>query len=566
MTDQAPWHHYHWAPTDTYATVAQAQQGFLRQRSLAAPDALHSWLHGSLADLPTPAQMHGLVPAAQRLSDAIDAGQRIMVYGDFDTDGITSTATLVWGLRQLGAEVSYRIPDRVRDSHGLRHHLIDEIAASGATVLLTCDCGINDHHEVTYATQLGLTVIITDHHQSDPARFPHAAHAVVNPHQAACTYPEQVLAGVGVAWKLICGLTQVRQLSASRTLQIIEPLLEFVAIGLVADCVPLIGENRILVKAGLAQLQHSRWPGLRQLLREVGDSGQPITEETIGFTIAPRLNAASRLGEVQYAVGLLIGDESRHPQRVAYLQRLNSDRRALTHECVTEALLQVEDLSHSAGCYLVGAPHWPEGILGLVASRLVEQLGRPVVALRYGEQTLKASCRAPAGFDMHAGLASVSPWLTRWGGHAGAAGFSAPAEHFTDIRAGLATHWPADTTQTVPVQLDAFLTPQCDESTLLDWFDPFRPWGVGNPQPVYAHRRVTLTKVKFMGQHHNHLRLECVTDTGHPFAYVAFFADHLTPHLVIGHRYDVAFTLSWNHWNGTQSIQRLVQHIRQVGE
>jgi single-stranded-DNA-specific exonuclease len=495
------------------------------------------WSAPQWHDLSDPFLMRDMPLAVKRIQQAITGQERIMVYGDFDADGITSTVALVHGLQALGALVSYRIPDRVNDSHGLKKELIDEIAATGSKLIITVDCGVNDRAEVQYATELGLEVLITDHHKVDPDRWAHNAIAVVNPAHPDCNYPTSKLAGVGVVFKVLQALNNDPHW--------LEPYLALVAIGTVADCVSLSEESRSLVQLGLVALNKNYWPGVTALL----DIDTFIEAETIGFQLAPCLNAASRLGEVQHAVQLFLGDLNHTADRVAYLKQLNEERRTLSQQYSAEAEALVQAGQSVQIIYLETCP---VGVLGLVASRLVERLAQPILVLtRHPHGALHGSARAPKPLNLAAALESTAEFLTGFGGHAGAAGFQLEEAQLASFMTAMQTFFSQQEAPTLTLNCDGLVESEWLSLEWRQWEKSLEPFGMGNHKPVWCVRQLKLKAVEKLGRTGQHARFK-FSDNQEA---VAFFCSDLLPQLEVGNTYDVAVSVNENTWRGETKVQ-----------
>ncbi len=502
------------------------------------------WRQPSWEDLADPMQLKDLEKAVTRIKQAIATKEKIMVYGDFDADGITSTASLVHALKSLGALVSYRIPDRVNNSHGLKTELIEEIATTGTTLLITVDCGVNDRAEVEQAHSLGIETIITDHHKVDPDRWANNAFAVINPMRPDCSFPHKNLAGVGVVFKLLQAL--------KNDIKWLLPYSALVAIGTVADCVSLSGESRKLVQLGLKELNKNYWPGVLALL----ETKELITAETIGFQLAPCLNAASRLGQVKHAVQLFLGSESGMSDRVEYLKQLNVERRTLSQTYAEQAKAFVQT---EKAVQIIFLETCPVGVLGLVASRIVENLGQAVmVVTRHPNGALHGSARAPKNLNLAEALESTAHLLKAFGGHAGAAGFSLEETHFADFMEVMETWFSQIKTPPPELLIAAQTKPEWLNLDWKAWEDTLEPFGIGNMKPVWQLNQLPLTELKGMGKTKQHLRL--TFDGTHEV--VAFFADDLFPLLKVGSHYDLAVQVSKNTWRGETKVQWQLVDVR----
>lgn len=546
-----------WQKAPFYEHLESIYEILLKKRKLTTPEKIQKFLAPDFHDLPDPWNMKGMKKAVDRIEQAIEKKERIMIFGDFDADGITSTVILVEGLRQLGAHVSYRIPDRNTHSHGLKRDAIKEIVSQEVSLLITCDCGTNDHEEVALAHELGMDVIVTDHHMSDPAQFPHAALAVINPHQPGCPYRGKGLSGAGVAWKLLSALAERN----GKGHDFLAPFLEVCALGTVADCMQLTGENRILVKHGLQQLKQTQWSGLALLLERANILPENMDEDTIRFCIAPRLNAASRIGNVTIAAQLFLGEASGHAQRVAQLEQWNNDRQVLLQETLEQSFSQVR--SH-ASCQTLHHPSWRPGVLGLVASRQVEMFRVPVIASSIREDgLLTASCRAPEGCSMISALHSAPELFGQFGGHDGAAGFVTSPEKWEAVIEALDTYFNRITRTTTPLSVDAWISPSLLNGALLQFLKSLAPFGPGNGEPVFGIRSVQVEDFSLMGEKKNHIRISGIAEDRR-LDFTAFFADEFIDRVNVGQTLDIACTVSENIWNGERRLQLRVEDMRET--
>ena len=533
------------------------------------PNSDESFLQPRLKDLHDPLLMAGMDTAVTRIQQAIDEKERIMVYGDFDTDGITSTVILVQALRDLGGIVSYRIPCRVNDSHGLKNHHIDEIASKDVGLIITCDCGINDHQEVSHAKSLGLDVIITDHHDPDPERFPNDATAVLNPLQHNCNYPCKTLSGAGVALKLVQALQEAakqpsnqaaksKHSSVTRSLGHLKTYLDIAAIGLIADCVPLTGESRTMAKLGLQQLKQTQWSGLQQLLTFTDTDTNEIDENTVGFTIGPRLNAASRIGDVTRAVELFLGDSSKHLQRIEYLEQLNTQRKQRTEETLTQALKQIDE---TQSCQLLYHPEWEQGILGLVAGRIYEKIDQPVILARQAGEKIAASCRAPAGYSMITALRAIEDLLGKYGGHDGAAGFEAPLENKDLITQRLHEYFLGQERAESEIKIQAALSANLINYATADFLQSLAPFGVGNQAPIFSFQQTKIISKQWMGQTENHFKITGIKDD-QVFEFLVFFRPEWFSQILEESTVNIAFNLNESWWRGERQLKLKVVDLR----
>lgn len=482
----------------------------------------------------------------ERIERALAKGEKILVFGDFDADGITSTILWMTVFKALGATVSFRLPDREKDSHGLKKHHVDELAELKVDLILTCDCGTNDRDAISYAAEKGMDVIVTDHHISEESLFPEKAVAVVNP-QCWEDKDLKLLAGVGVSYFLAEAL--VKKVSPELWTDLNSKLLELVGIGTVADCMVLQGINRKLVQEGITCLQNSSWPALQYFFAELDIEN--IDEETIGFQIAPRINAASRLGDARVPVFLFTGEPEKIAERWSYLNTLNEERKTTSEEMFQQALDQVEE---SLQYCLVRSDSWRPGILGLLAGKLCEKHGKPTIACAVKDGTLYASCRGPKGQNLMEGLSECSDLFVYFGGHSQAAGFQMIAQNLESLQSRLEEYYSQQLFLPEEINLDTSLLP--DELTLksVESLRVLRPFGMGNPKPCFLLENAELQEINMMGRDKNHARLtflwrdQLVTT-------VWFFAADICSYVEEFKSYDLVVELGENVWQGNRRLE-----------
>lgn len=474
-------------------------------------------------ELHDPSLLGGVTQAVAEIQRAITANQRIVVHGDYDADGITATALLCDVLQRLGADVMPFIPDRYKEGYGVAAATLERLHQEGVGLVITVDCGISSAAEVASARAKGLKVIVTDHHQP-PAHIP-VAEAVINPHLPGEPYPDKSLTGVGVAFKLAQALLADSKLSGREREAAEKWLLDLVALGTVADMAELRGENRTLVRYGLVVLSKTRRPGLRQLMRISGIDPSVCTSGQIGYTIAPRLNAAGRLTNAQHALELLLTDDSMRAEALAReLNELNLKRQTLTAEALAQAKSKLPEITQDTRILIVEG-NWLGGIVGLVAGRLAQQYSRPTVVIERGEQTSRGSARSIPALNMVETLTSQAPLLTKYGGHAGAAGFSLPTANLAAFREGLVETArqklrPEDLRPVL--EIEAELTPAEMNFELLEQLEHLEPFGIGNRQPRFILRGVNVAEHAIMGRDESHLKLRLETAEGQSITALAF--------------------------------------------
>ena len=511
-----------------------------------------------------PYKLKDMVPAVNRILQAIKQEEVICVYGDFDADGVSSTALLVTALQLAGGRVGPYIPDRVDEGYGLNMDALTRVAQK-AQLMITVDCGIRSVAEVRHAMQHGMDVIVTDHH-SVGSELPPAL-AVINPRRKDCTSRFERLAGVGVAYRLAQAVLRAvsqqhwGRLQDEDVPEIEESLLDLVAIGTVADVMPLLGENRSLVQRGLDQLNRTQRPGLEALITHADLRMGTVDAAAISFRLAPRINAAGRLAHANVAYQLLRStDPTQAYTLTTQLEALNQERRTLTDAAESEAQAQVIAQSEeNPFLYVVRSGDFLPGIVGLVAGKLTESLYRPTVVIEEGEHESRGSGRSIAEFDISAALDAVSPLLVRYGGHSRAAGFTVQTERLSEFTAALqsvaqdqlAHH--ADLRPTL--KIDAEVALDQVSWSVQEQFARLEPTGQENPSPVLLCRRARVREARAIGGG-KHLRLILDTNPTSPVVEgVAFRLGEWSKHLGEGSHIDVAFHVEANEWQGRRRLQ-----------
>jgi single-stranded-DNA-specific exonuclease len=548
----------------------------LYNRGLDTATEINAFLRGVDAVQENPYKLRDMTPAVARIIDAIDRGETICVYGDFDADGVTATALLVGALQAAGGRVGPYIPDRVDEGYGLNLDAIERIAQQ-ANLMITVDCGIRSLREVARAVELGLDVIITDHH-SVGAALP-AALAVINPRRKDCIGHTARLAGVGVAYRLAQAVLRVvaqrrgSRVSESQVSEIEESLLDLVALGTVADMMPLLGENRSLVQRGLARLNQPQRVGVETLLTVADLRPGTVDATAISFRLAPRLNAAGRLAHAKLAYQLLRTQDPTQAYNLAMeLEALNNRRRALTDEAHATAEAQLaEQMSQDRSLYVIHSPHFVAGIVGLVAGKLMDRFYRPVLVIEAGEHESRGSARSIPEFDISAALDEVSGLLIRHGGHSRAAGFTvatARLPEFADALHSVAQRDLSTQANLCPtLQVDAVVTLDEVNWTIQEQFMRLEPMGQENPYPLLLCRGVRVREARPIGSQKQHMRL--LIDEGPTTPVmdaVAFQHGGWVKQLTEGTLIDLVFQVEANEWQGRKRLQLNVQDLRVCGK
>ncbi|MBE6989809.1 MAG: single-stranded-DNA-specific exonuclease RecJ [Ruminococcaceae bacterium] len=507
----------------------------------------------------SPLLMADMDRAVARISRAIADGERIAVYGDYDVDGITATVILVDYLKRHGADVVYYIPRRVEDGYGLNADAIRSLREQGVSLMVTVDCGITGVEEVAYAASLGIDTVVTDHHECKET-LPDAA-AVVDPHRIDCAYPFKHLAGCGVALKLVLALG-----GPDREEALFSRYCTLAAIGTIADVMQMSDENRAIVSRGLATIDHSDFIGLHALLREAGLADKAVTSVQIGFVLAPRINAAGRMGAADMAAALLLCDE---PARAEILSRelcaLNRERQSVEQEIYSQALEMIDTLPANERSALVLADGtWHQGVVGIVASRLSEKFSCPSFMIHLNGEVGKGSCRSWGGFNLFAALEACSDLLLGFGGHELAAGFTIEADKIPAFRRRInqvAREFRGGQAPVSSLDVDVVLT-QPSRVTLeeVDALDALEPYGSGNVRPVFCLTGATLERAQNVGQN-RHLKLR-LTKGSAQFDGIFFSATADSCGCAVGSRVDAAFYLQVNEFRGIRSIQLQLVDLR----
>ncbi|HEX9106954.1 MAG TPA: single-stranded-DNA-specific exonuclease RecJ, partial [Longimicrobiales bacterium] len=498
-------------------------------RGHALPADARTFLRPRLDQLQDPAAMAGLGEAVQRIERALDGGEKILVHGDYDVDGVCAAALFTRVLRRLGGQVEAFVPHRVTDGYDLGRAGIQRAVEFGASLILTGDCGIVAHEAIEAARSAGIDVIVTDHHTPDTMLPP--AVAVVNPNRPDCGYPEKTLCGTGVAFKLCQALADRRGLDK----EWLWYHLDLVALATVADLVPLTGENRVFVRYGLKLLRESRHAGVRALVRSAGlDEQAELVAGHVSHILGPRINAAGRLGDACDGVHLLLCDDDMEAARLAQgMETQNRERRSVDRDMLAQALEQLErdyDPDRDYAVVLAGEG-WHPGVIGIVASRVVERIHRPTVLIALnGGPHARGSARSIPGFHLYDALATCAGMLVRFGGHKYAAGLDIVPERIPELREALNAYAHAMLTprDLIPeLEIDLELSLAEANADLLRFLRHFGPFGVGNPSPVLAVRGArVLGRPKIVGE--NHLKLE-LTQGGARLRAIGFrMADHLS--------------------------------------
>jgi len=565
-----------WIETEVDGGAAERLAGALSLHPLAArvlaargilePAAAEAFIAARIADLPDPFTMKGMDGAVARIARALETGERIACYGDYDVDGVTSTTLLSGFLRAAGGDVVTYIPHRLVEGYGLNGEAVAKLAAQGVKLLVTLDCGITAAAEVKTAAELGLDTVVVDHH-TVPVELPAAA-AILNPHQPGCPYPSKDLAAVGVTFALVMALRkrlrEAGRFGAARPEPNLKDALDLVALGTVADVVHLVGANRLLVRAGLEVLAQTKRVGLRALKRVAGiPDGQPVSAGQVGFRLAPRINAAGRLDDAGRGVRLLQETDAARAQTLAEeLDRENQSRQEIERRILDEATEDARArVKQGVRGLVLARDGWHAGVVGIVASRITERFHRPAVLIALEDGAGKGSGRSIERFHLYDALAACSAHLVRFGGHKHAAGVTVARDAVEGFRLAFEAHaaerlGPDDL---VPrTRIDGWVSaPEVTERAAED-LNRLAPYGAGHPEPVFAMRGAP-ERARPVGAGGAHLKLAF----GRGLDAIGFgLGDRLS--LCSGGAVEAAFTVGFDEWDGTRRLQLRLKDLRSV--
>lgn len=534
----------------------------LANRGIVEPEAVTSFLSAPWdAPISDPWRLPDMRNAVTRILKALDGGEEIVVYGDYDADGICAATVMAQTLSALGGRGRGRIkiPRRSQEGYGLNCKDLESLAQAGCTLVITVDCGIRSLREVDYAQdELGMDVVVTDHH-GPSAELP-AAVAVVNPKRKESEAPFRDFSGVGLAFKLAQALAESRP-SDFRP----EHLLDLVALGTVADLVPLVGENRTLVQRGLELLNNARRPGLRVLMKEAGVRAGEVDASTIGYVLGPRLNAAGRIADASWSVRLLMSEGEDARVWAHRLEEVNRQRQQITKDAVERARTEIRDAVEKDRLVFIAGEDYPAGVAGLVASRLVEEFQRPAVVAERGPQTTRGSARSIPGFHFTRALDECGELMVKHGGHAMAAGFTVANENLESLELRLkeiARTRVRDEDMVPMLSIDAEIElSDIVKDEIPQVLKLLQPFGESNSEPIFASRGVVVRDARPVGRDETHLKL-VVSSEDILWDAIAFRQASRLDELNIGQQVDVAYNVSQNRWNGQDRLQLRICDLR----
>ncbi len=539
--------------------LSPALARLLVNRGITTPEQVRAFLCPSLEQLHSPWDMAGMDRAVERLLHALQEGEQIIIHGDYDADGIAASAILVEALREQGGKVEYYLPSRFGEGYGLHLEALQKFREQGSSLVITVDCGINAVDEIKWASENGLDVVVTDHHQ--PLEKLQGAVAVLNPLQEHCPYPFKELSGAGIAFKLVSALMEkVAQ-------PFPEHLLDLAALGTTADVVPLLGENRIIVHHGLETLRRMRRTGFKALAEAVNLDQQRISSTTLSFALAPAINAAGRMGEAQPAAELLLENEpSRAKSLAESLHRANQLRRTTEQKILLEAeeaaIKMMSD--HGQKIITLAGREWHHGVIGIVASRLVEKYSRPFCLVALEGEEGRGSARSIPGFDITAALAECASSLERFGGHEQAAGFTVRADQVEALRDGL-NRYARFNLADGDLRPRLFIEAELDDSEihfdLTSRLEQLQPFGTANPAPLFASRNWEIQSWRLVGADKKHLKLQ-LKKNNRNLDPIVFSGSFLGPKLEKGRRVDLALKLKNGYFRDQKTLEAEVKDLR----
>ncbi len=530
----------------------------LKNRGISSKEEKDIFFDGSFEQLLDPMSLKDMDKAIKRIQSAVENGEKIMIFGDYDVDGITGTAIVYDFLKKQGADVSYTLPDREKDGYGLKDYFIDKFHEEDVKLIITVDSGTSNLEEIKRAKKYGIDTVVTDHHTM-PAELPPAV-AIVNPHQTDCPYENKEICGSGIAFKLISALAPL-YMDKEAADTYIKSQIGIAALGTVGDCMSLLNqENRVMVKEGLNSLMQGSHPGISKLLDDSGAKKDDITSITLGFHIGPRINAAGRLDVPDHSLELLLGNL----EKVEILNKLNEQRKGLLEEYMkgVHRYMESRPLPHIV---VIVSKAWRSGLLGLIASRVAETYGRPAIVMQDKGDTLVASMRSVNNFDITGLLReNMRDLFTAFGGHVMAGGFTLPKDNLLDFlekvkAAGEKAIDPEDFKATL--HLDCEINPSEVSMETVESLKPLGPFGQDNPEPAVVIKNTKILDIRPVGKTGEHLQFPVLAGD-ETFKAIAFrFGQHLgkiDPTL----SYDIACTLEINEWNGNKNVQLKVLDLK----
>jgi single-stranded-DNA-specific exonuclease len=546
------------------ADVSETVARLLVNRGVTTAAEARAFLSPSLDQLHDPALLPDMERGVERVARSLERGEKILVHGDYDVDGLTSAALLIRTLSRLGANVVHRVPHRKREGYDIKPWTADEAHAAGVGLIITADCGVTACETIEHAQGLGVDIVVTDHHEPGD-ELPKAA-AVVNPRRRDSSYPFRELAGVGVALKFAQAL--VKRLGHDDR-KFIEKYLDLAALGTIADVMPLVGENRVLAKFGLEAIAKSKKVGIQAMLARTSLEGRRLTSHSVGFILGPRINAVGRLDNAEIALQLLLTSERSEADELAeILERRNQERQREQARILEEvrSLVGQEDLEAKRAIVLSGVG-WNSGVVGIVASKVVEQYGRPAILLSLDEEAgvASGSARSIGAFNMIEALGKCKDLLERAGGHAFAAGLSLKADRLAEFEAKMneLAYEAIKPEDLLPrLVIDGEIDAEAASWQLLSQIRQLEPFGQGNPEPVFATSGLAVVEARRVGSDGSHLKMRVRGRSGEQVDCIGFGLGGLEPTVQPGRSVDLCYNIRSNDYNGRNAIQLTVRDVR----
>lgn len=531
----------------------------LSLRGLDSAEKIGYFFEADYDKLSDPLEAKGMKGAVERILSARETGEKVAIFGDYDADGVTATALLFETLQELGfKDLAYYIPDRQLEGYGLNEKAIKLLSLEGVKLIITVDCGVTNVQEVKKANELGIDVVITDHHNI-PAELPPAV-AIINPHIEDSGFDYRDLAGVGVAFKLAEALFKT---AAPEKIEQLKWMLDLVAIGTIADCVELLGENRVFVKYGLIVLSKTRRTGLQEMFKvgriDISEDSIPDAHK-VAFQISPRINAAGRMDHASVSYKLIIEKDPVLARDMALeVESKNQERQKVTGQIVKEIEMIATNSFKDKKFIFVSSPHWPVGILGLIAGKIADQFQKPTIVLQKQEDGYVGSLRSIPQVNIMEALRECSDLLSKFGGHAQAAGVSVSEENierFYEKMSQIVEKKMEGYEAVSCIDIDLEIDPKDIESELVSEIRKMEPFGMGNPEPVFLARKMIAKDVRVVGNGSKHLKMTLSPDgNGKVFDSIGFGLGDKFPSIPVGSLVDVVFNLQEDGWNGNRKIQ-----------
>ncbi len=542
-----------------YFGISELVARVLVNREIDTHERIERFLNTNMDHLHDPYLLKGMKQAVDRIALAVRNRENICIYGDYDVDGITSTSVLVKLIKRLNGNVTYYIPNRMEEGYGLSQAAVEKLIGSGIDLIVTVDCGIRSIEVIQYAREHLVDVVVTDHHECE-GPLPNA-NCIVNPLQYGCGYPFKELAGVGVAFKLGCALAEHFNCNT-----FVDDVLDIVAVGTIADVVALVDENRIIVKNGLEYISNTQNVGLKALLEVSGIKDKSINAYHIAFMLAPRINAAGRIADASLCVELLLTDSPERAVEIAKkLDGDNRERQAIENEILNTALDKISaiDLDHEKVIVLDGED-WHAGVIGIVASKIVDRYHLPTVMISREGELSKGSARSIPRFNIYEAMSRCGELFEKFGGHELAAGFTLKSERIPALRERLGEEARSifgDQPVMPEIMVDYRLTPKDISFDTIKQLKLLEPFGIGNPCPLFVYRGLKLLTAKTVGFDHKHLAVS-VFDGINEIKCIGYNLGRLYPMLAACKKIDVICSIETNVWNNKESIQLNIKDIK----